>query len=510
MVTQLSRREFIKLFSLLPIYYSAPRFGNLEISKTEKDTPNILIIVFDAFSAYHIPFLGYPRNTTPNLNRLIERGTVYHNHYAAGNFTTPGTASILTGTYPWTHRAFRINNEVHEDYQSRNIFHLLDDFHRITYSHNSLVNILQKQFTDDIDLYIPRGDLTFGGNKFLSALFKKDEDAATVSWARMITEEDGEFSSSLFISHLINYVQKKLTTGLEKKFPLGLPKAGLESFTLEDAINLLTANMDQFPQPFLGYFHFMPPHAPYATRSDFFGEFNYDHLHIKRKPKHPLAKPGKAKIPTDLSQYRQAYDEFILYVDAEFNRLFSDLEQSGLVDNTLLILTSDHGELFERGIWGHTTPSLHNPVVKIPLLIFEPGQEKRKDIYTPTSAVDILPTLLHILGRSIPSWSEGLVLPPYKDMPEDRSIYALEAKMNKPNKKVETGSALILKGKYKLTNYFGYKFLPNEDPLVELYDLENDPEEFSDISAKHRVLVTRLKEEVMAKIENADSQFGFE
>ncbi len=162
MTTPLSRRDFIKLLGLFPISYFAPRLLKTVTQKTRADTPNILLIVFDAFSAHHIPLLGYPRNTTPNLSRLAERATVYHNHYAAGNFTTPGTASILTGTYPWTHRAIRINNEVHEDYQSRTLFHLLDDYHRITYSHNSLVNILQKQFSNDIDYFKPRGDLTLG------------------------------------------------------------------------------------------------------------------------------------------------------------------------------------------------------------------------------------------------------------------------------------------------------------------------------------------------------------
>src|SRR5688572_25448852 len=65
------------------------------------DKKNVLIVVFDAFSARHISLYGYDRLTTPNLSRLADRAVVYHNHYAGGNFTTPGTASLLTGTLPW-------------------------------------------------------------------------------------------------------------------------------------------------------------------------------------------------------------------------------------------------------------------------------------------------------------------------------------------------------------------------------------------------------------------------
>ena len=68
----------------------------------------------------------------------------------------------------------------------------------------------------------------------------------------------------------------------------------------------------------------------------------------------------------------------MLYVDFEFNRLYTNLEQQGVLDNTLLIFTSDHGELFERNMMAHNDPYLFEPVVKVPLIIFEPGQTERE------------------------------------------------------------------------------------------------------------------------------------
>jgi arylsulfatase A-like enzyme len=505
MNTHLNRRDFLKILGLLPFTYidikSSLTGGN------STNTPNILIIVFDAFSSHNLSLYGYARRTTPNIDRLASRATIYHNHYSAGNFTTPGTASILTGTYPWTHRAFQINSKVQEEVQTRNIFSLFYDHHRITYSHNPLVNILQDQFSSDIDYYKLRETLILGGYQWLPKLFGNDEDTATVSWARAIGKNEDNLSTSLFLSKIFHFLDERRSKLTEKEFPLGLPISSLDNFVLEDAINWLISAVIGLPRPFLGYFHFLPPHAPYNTRIEYVGTFKDSEIPNKKKPRHPLAKTGRIKQQYGMDHYRRTYDEFILYVDAEFNRLFLALEKVGILDNTYLILTSDHGEMFERGILGHTTPSLHDPVVRIPLLIFEPGQRIRKDIFNKTSAVDILPTLLHITGKPIPSWIEGVVLPPYSPVESDRSIFALEAKINKPSKPLRSASTMIVKEGYKLTKYFGYRFLPKGDTIIELYDIDNDPEELNDLASSNPSLAAELAEELTSQLSRADALY---
>ena len=69
--------------------------------------------------------------------------------------------------------------------------------------------------------------------------------------------------------------------------------------------------------------------------------------------------------------------------------------------------------MFERGILGHMTPSMHQPVIHTPLVIFPPKQTTRLDIYQPTSAVDLLPTLARIAALDIPTWAEGQILPSF-------------------------------------------------------------------------------------------------
>ena len=112
MRNQITRRDFLKLAGLLPLSYATPRLVD-SLKKIDQSgiIQNVVIVVFDAFSAHNISLYGYRRETTPNIARWAERAVVYHNHYAGGNFTTPGTASLLTGTYPWTHRAFGLDKK---------------------------------------------------------------------------------------------------------------------------------------------------------------------------------------------------------------------------------------------------------------------------------------------------------------------------------------------------------------------------------------------------------------
>jgi len=92
-----NRRDFLKLAGVLSLSAVTPSFmkGMRAARQAQSGKQNVLVVVFDAFSAYHLSLHGYQRETMPNLARLVERAVVYHNHYAGGSFTTPGTASLL-------------------------------------------------------------------------------------------------------------------------------------------------------------------------------------------------------------------------------------------------------------------------------------------------------------------------------------------------------------------------------------------------------------------------------
>jgi arylsulfatase A-like enzyme len=183
------------------------------------------------------------------------------------------------------------------------------------------------------------------------------------------------------------------------------------------------------------------------------------------------------------------YDEYLAYVDAEFGRLYDALERSGQLENTYLILTSDHGQMFERGIHGHVTPVLYEPLIDVPLIIAQPGQSKREDVYGLTSAVDILPTLLYLSGSSIPGWVDGQILPGIGEPAEpQRSVFALEAKDSSLRGALEQGTVAMIQDSYKLIHYFGY---PGYEDVYELYDLQADPEELVNL---HELMPEIVKE----------------
>jgi len=499
MKNQFNRRDFLKLASLLPLGM-APRLLRSVNNPPQQGKPqNVLVIVFDAWSAYNVSLYGYPRNTTPNIDRLASRAIRYHNHFAGGSFTTPGTASLLTGVLPWTHRAFDLNGKVAKPFVSRNFFSALQNHYGIAYTHNSWANTLLRQFSQDIDELIPRELLMIPStNTFITRLFTRDDDTSAVSWERNTHLSDDGSAYSLFLSGLIENLQEKKIEDLKPLFPRGLPTSKSDiGFTLERAREYMLGRLTSIPQPFAGYFHFLPPHNPYNTSQKFINYFNEDGFLPIHKPRDIFATSQKSTLQND----RRLYDEFVLYCDDEFGKLYNSLEKSGLLENTWLVLTSDHGEMFERDIIGHISDVLYQPVVRVPLLIFEPGRTTGMDVHDYTSAIDVLPTLAHVSGEPIPEWSEGIILPPFarqSQIPE-RSLYALRAVKNGKYAPFTIGSFIQVRGGYKLHYYFGYSQTPG-DGLVRLYDLNSDPEEMNDLAALKPETTAELLHELKAKL----------
>ncbi|RME08010.1 MAG: hypothetical protein D6803_02410 [Anaerolineae bacterium] len=496
----LSRREFLKLASLLPLSLLVPRQWFQGVTPAG-DRPNILVLVFDAWSAENISLYGYPRRTTPNIERLAESAIVYHNHHAGGHFTTPGTASLLTGTTPWQHRAFKHNDRVAASKVQHNIFHAFADYHRVAYTHNPLANTLLKQFLADIEQHYPWQYLYLESDRLVTTLFKNDLDTALIGWRRAMKRLDAGHAYTLYLSQIYENIKKRHLAGLLPQFPRDIPNyngLGLNYFTLEEGIDWLAGLAGGLPQPFLGYFHFLPPHDPYNTRREFVDAFAGDGYSPVEKPLHPL---DQTIEPQRMRRNHRWYDEFILYVDAEFARLFDILENSGLLENTWLVVTSDHGEMFERGILGHIMPVFHQPISHIPLMIFPPGQRERVDIYDRTFAVDLLPTLLHLSGNPIPDWTEGSVLPPFApNPPADRDLTTLQVEGYYADGSVAQATLMLIRGNYKIMWYFGYEQLEDKE-FIELYDLAADPGERHNLYPQRRDLAEPMLATLREKLD---------
>jgi arylsulfatase A-like enzyme len=207
----------------------------------------------------------------------------------------------------------------------------------------------------------------------------------------------------------------------------------------------------------------------------------------------------------DLDDYRQHYDEYIANVDTEFGKMIDSLGKDGILDNSYIIITSDHGESFERGEFGHGTYLLYEPVIHVPLLISSPGQRARLDIHSPTSSVDIVPTLLTLAGKEVPANLDGRILPGLGGKEDfQRSIFALEAKENSAFQPITTATMALIKEGKKLIHYTGY---PQYPEVFELYDLNEDGEEMKDLFLEDTVTAARMKQELLDTLADANRPF---
>ncbi|MFC2052901.1 sulfatase [Chloroflexota bacterium] len=478
---ELSRRDFLKVaasLSLTPLVE--------KISPEERrgrnlggSIPNIIILIFDALSAYHLSLYGYPRNTSPNFERFAEKATVYHNHHSPANFTTPSTASLLTGTYPWQHRAFTLKGSIRPHVVPNNIFRLLrDKYYTAAFTQNIYADKLLFQFDQYLDRHQTTDSFNFFGNSIYNTLPSEEAIDGLRSFDTFLIKRSPP-RGSLIMSILYDFAfllrYRLALRDFTEIYPIGMPgiTPSYVHFTLDQVMEGVMSLLEELPSPFFSYIHLMPPHSPYRPDIHFHKMFN-DGWEPQPKERHPL---GDGHI-TNYPGKRQNYDEFIANLDYEFGRLLNNLEKIGLLGNSYLILTSDHGEIFERGEQGHGSRLLFEPLLRVPLVISSPGQEERKDIHAQTSSVDLLPTLLQIADLPIPGSVEGQILP-FQDgsgNPE-RNIWALDAGSNSTFGPMHKTTLALIKGTHKLVYYQGYE---NYKDQYELYNLENDPDELVD------------------------------
>jgi arylsulfatase A-like enzyme len=503
-MADLSRRDFLKLAALaLPAAAFAKPLSRLTGARAaDPSPPNIIILVFDTMTARNLSVYGYPRRTTPNFERFAERATVFQNYNSAGNYTVPGVASLLTGMYPWTHRAINHSGLVRRDMLDRNIFGLLgDDYTRTGFAQTGWASFLLTQFKKDLDTYLSPAEFSLLahilGDKF------PDTNLAYRALDDFMFKMERSPSSLVLgsIERTILYEQaKQIPT---KDYPRGIPKTGAYPvyFLLEDVLAGLVKMFSETKAPSFSYIHLFPPHAPYAPLRQFYGMFRNDGYFPPSKPQHKLS-DGQDERKVYIA--RLSYDEYLATVDYEFGRFLDALDASGVLDNSYLIISSDHGELFERGDKGHDTPLLYDPVVHSPLLISAPGQRTRKDIHTPVNSVDILPTVLHLAGKPIPDWVEGEILPGFGGKENyERATFSVEAKLNPAFAPLQIATISMRKGQYKLLYFKGYR----GDDSFELYNHENDLEELTDLYTSEKALAAQMKDELLDRLAAADREF---
>jgi len=231
------------------------------------------------------------------------------------------------------------------------------------------------------------------------------------------------------------------------------------------------------------FLHFQDPHtsyeplAQYADRlcdPSYEGQYKYEFMDESK-----WRSDGFTPDEDDLGQVRGLYDAECAFVDFSLRQLFAWMDENGFLENTLVIFAGDHGEeFFEHGSFGHGQ-NHYEELVRMPLIVKGPGFPEGGEIDVPTGNMDIVPTILEYLEIPLPEDLPGV---PLQDIisgeySETRVIYGEECNADSVKFGVEWPYKCIL------------NFSTGE---TQLYDLEDDPGETTDISDGEPELVERL------------------
>jgi arylsulfatase A-like enzyme len=167
--------------------------------------------------------------------------------------------------------------------------------------------------------------------------------------------------------------------------------------------------LNQLPNGYFLWVHVITPHNPYLPDPADRGRFlPADKVHTDEewaggrwKPNYP---PDQQSL---VDERRLRYDEFIATADRAFGAFMANFEKSGKSQNTIVIVSADHGESFEGGVYQHSSPYLTRPVIHIPLIIRLPGQREGRKVAVAADQTALAPTILELSGQSKPESMRG-------------------------------------------------------------------------------------------------------
>ncbi|MEI6290717.1 MAG: sulfatase-like hydrolase/transferase, partial [Chloroflexota bacterium] len=271
---KISRRDFLKLISLVPASISVKPLSKFA-SNVKQSQPHIIIIVYDAWAARNTSLYGYPRATMPNLEKFAEKALVYHRHYAAGNFTVPGTASLLTGVYPWKHRAFALGSKIVPKYEKKQIFNLLaNNYQTVGYSQNMWADLLLYQTGIDLHTHIPNNAFNIDKHLLYSFPFFSNDPYLVFSSLDKLIASNG----SLLLGPIISEIESRVKSANQLKYinqyHKNLIPESEEQFLLSNVVDGAIQILKNLDKPSIVYIHLYPPHEPFRPKNEFVNIFS--------------------------------------------------------------------------------------------------------------------------------------------------------------------------------------------------------------------------------------------
>jgi arylsulfatase A-like enzyme len=437
----------------------------IQPSVADKNRPNIILVTFDAMTARNMSLYGYHRQTTPFISDWAKTATVFTKAEAESNFTAPTTASLMTGKRAWTHLRYsrmQSSKPIKTNIESLPLALKNNGYYNMAL----MVNIISTV-----------NDLGIAGS-FDIAPFPADFWVAR-NLVGIIHKNMTPIFSDKFKIHNWFFQEGFITAKFIDRLSSDFAET---SFPPEKAFNKLISAIDHAEKPFFAWVHLNPPHGPYLPPKPYRGMFDQSGKMITIKSQ--LEDRGKIieylslykRFPADIEILKARYDEFVRYCDAQFEGFIEQLEKSGKLKNTIIILSTDHGEIFDHNSILHGS-TLYEPETNIPLIIKEHGQSNGLIVDNLIEQIDIPATILDLAGISVPSWMEGRSLVPLmrgkKLSPRPAFSMNLE-KNSSREQQITKGTIAVWDGDYKMIHDL-------EENKSMLFNLKKDPDELRDI-----------------------------
>jgi len=394
---------------------------------------NVIIIGIDSLRADHLGIYGYNRPTSPTIDNFAKKGIIFMKNYSQSITTTPSFMSIITSLYPTDH-----------------------------------------------------GVLTTARDWRNQPYVKINENITTLP---QLLKQNG-------------YKTKALISSVSMPYEVGFGR-GFDEFSVDPTanqrVNLLGWIKKNRNNKFFVFYHDMNVHAPYDSSEKFKKMFATT---VLSKPLHFKETEGSKvraffsnidpKNTQDIAYLTDLYDAAVRDVDSFFDKLLNELQSQKILDKTIIIFVSDHGEEFQdHGVFLHL--QFYNEIMHTPLIILSPTLNKHIEIDQNTRSIDIMPTIIDLLGINTTIPMRGLsLLPIIMDPTADKHLPVISI--------MGVDKSIIDNG-YKFIDQRTMQISLDKPKSQELFNLKSDPTEKENLIENKSEIANKLIDTYLKEVE---------
>ncbi len=404
---------------------------------TESEVKNVVFVLVDTLAARHLGAYGATNSPSPNIDKLASGSVLFERAYSPAPWTKPAVASIFTGVMPSTHGVLSID------------------------------------------------DILGSEEKTLAEYFKENN-----------------FSTAGFVTHTLISPELGYAQGFDSYETIPFKGNVHNVVSSEKVTNMAiqwmkNQNRDQ-KNPFLLFVHYFDPHNNYHQHPDFDRTSWYNGPLKSGMDIRELRNKIPEMTPDDIRFLKGLYDEEIGFTDRNIGRLLSTLDELEIADDTIVVLTADHGEEFlDHGAIGHSR-TLYDELIHVPLIVKIPGQSKPQKIKEPVSTMDLLPTLLDLFSFKGDSKLQGVSLRAALTAGVGQGGRDIYSEVDFRSSAIKAYKIGLIQDNFKVV-------LDKTDSSLELFNLSSDPKEqknLNTIETERLSNMSKLVREYQAKYQS--------